>query len=96
MSFFEWLLQKHSLITSLQGPAATVEVVRKLISDAGKANGQTINMVKMQAVQNVSEADDIEAQDGAVAFKPDAHGSQADVAAEVADTAEKLDGGADT
>ncbi|KAL8662500.1 MAG: hypothetical protein Q9202_004645 [Teloschistes flavicans] len=48
------------------GPAATVEVVRKLINDAGKANGQTINnMVKMQAVQNVSEADDIEAQDGA-------------------------------
>ncbi|KAI4201887.1 MAG: hypothetical protein LQ350_002934 [Teloschistes chrysophthalmus] len=76
------------------GPAATVEVVRKLISDAERANSQAgSNTVETQAVENIPEPDNMKAQNGAVASD---HGSQADVAAEVADTAEKLDGDADT
>lgn len=71
-----------------------MEVVRKLISDAERANSQAgSNTVETQAVENIPEPDNMKAQNGAVASD---HGSQADVAAEVADTAEKLDGDADT
>ncbi|KAL8642596.1 MAG: hypothetical protein Q9228_000737 [Teloschistes exilis] len=75
------------------GPAATVEVVRKLVSDAERANSQAASdTVGAQAVQKIPEPDDVKAQDGALASD---HASQADVAAEVADTAKKLDGGGD-
>ncbi|KAL8695309.1 MAG: hypothetical protein Q9218_000208 [Villophora microphyllina] len=79
------------------GPAATVEVVRKLVSDAGRTTSVNAgNSMEAQAVQKNPEDDDNNVQDATAASGADSSGNQADVAAEVADTAEKLDGGADS
>ncbi|KAL8802568.1 MAG: hypothetical protein Q9182_003733 [Xanthomendoza sp. 2 TL-2023] len=71
------------------GPAATVEAVRGLVKGAGISSGENAGkVVEPEEVQKDDGGDEGETQD---APKEDTDGNQAEVAAEVADTAEKLD-----
>ncbi|KAL8813361.1 MAG: hypothetical protein Q9223_000726 [Gallowayella weberi] len=71
------------------GPASTVEVVRGLVKGAGVSSGENVGKtVEAEEVQKDDGSDKGETQD---APKEDTDGNQAEVAAEVADTAEKLD-----
>ncbi|KAL8914418.1 MAG: hypothetical protein Q9171_000923 [Xanthocarpia ochracea] len=71
------------------GPAATVEVVRKLVQSSGVQSSESVgNAVQAEETQK-DEGDKAESK---LASEGDTDGNRADVAAEVADTAEKLDG----
>ncbi|KAL8784665.1 MAG: hypothetical protein Q9213_003835 [Squamulea squamosa] len=72
------------------GPAATVEVVRKLVKVSGVPSSENLGVEAKEAAKN--ESDNAETNN---AIEGDTDEVPADVAAEVADTAEKLDGGAD-
>lgn len=74
------------------GPAATLEVVRRLIVGASAENVKKASGVE-QSSQDI-EANEKESQRAANHSTGDSDGARADVAAEVADTAQKLDGGA--
>ncbi|KAL8939934.1 MAG: hypothetical protein Q9216_003091 [Gyalolechia sp. 2 TL-2023] len=81
--------------TSLQGPAATLEVVRKLVQNGAVLSSE--NVAKVPSVERDTqdvEAHNIERRGAAVLSKRDTDGVRAEVAAEVADTAQKLDEGA--
>ncbi|KAL8853222.1 MAG: hypothetical protein Q9221_001956 [Calogaya cf. arnoldii] len=70
------------------GPAATVEVVRKLVKSSEVLSSESVgNMVGANEIQK-DEGDEAENE---LASQDDTAEVQADVAAEVADTAEKLD-----
>lgn len=80
-----------------KGPAATVELVRKLVLNAGAPVDENVGIVveaKAEETQGDVEADKKEPEDATNGSGGTADGAQADVAAEVADTAEKLDGDA--
>ncbi|KAI4264208.1 MAG: hypothetical protein L6R42_000674 [Xanthoria sp. 1 TBL-2021] len=71
------------------GPAATVEVVRRLVKSSGVQSGGNVgNVVETKDTQK-DEGDEAESR---CASEDDTADNRADVAAEVADTAEKLDG----
>ncbi|KAL8873526.1 MAG: hypothetical protein Q9174_001032 [Haloplaca sp. 1 TL-2023] len=79
------------------GPAATVEVVRKLVEKAGGSTSSNVDATvkadgadEAQKDMEAEKADEPAALAASEETKTD--GAQADVAAEVADTAEKLDG----
>lgn len=84
----------------LQGPAATVDVVRKLVQNAGAPFGEdggsvTETKAEVEETQKDSEADKEEPQDATNASDGTTNKvEEAEVAAQVADTAEKLDGDA--
>ncbi|KAL8727394.1 MAG: hypothetical protein Q9166_006066 [cf. Caloplaca sp. 2 TL-2023] len=72
------------------GPAATVDIVRKLVLNAGVTSSENIdNGIEAGKIQENAETEKAEAQ---VVSEGTTDGLQADIAAEVADTAEKLDG----
>lgn len=74
-----------------QGPAATVEVVRKVVGEKASENiGELEERKKMET--NVEEGKS-NAQEVEQTHKADGNETQAEVAAEVADSAQKLDKG---
>ncbi|KAL9604081.1 MAG: hypothetical protein Q9179_001970 [Wetmoreana sp. 5 TL-2023] len=78
------------------GPAATVEVIRKLVQSAGASSSENLgNVAEAEQVQKEVETKNVGVQDAAMPSGGENDGDQADVAAEVADTAEKLDGNAE-
>lgn len=73
-----------------QGPMATVEVVRKLV---GAADDKDLgHLAKDEKEGKETEEPGAKAQDGEHHEGSDENDDKAEVAAEVADTAEKLDG----
>ncbi|KAL8702209.1 MAG: hypothetical protein Q9224_000124 [Gallowayella concinna] len=86
-----FVMSKASKVEAVEpgGPAATVEVVRGLVKGAGGSSGENVGkVVEAEEVQKDDGGDKEESQE---APKEDTEGIQAEVAAEVADTAEKLD-----
>lgn len=85
------------VLTNKQGPAATVDVVRKLVQNAGAPYAEdTGKMVEaeVEGTHEYGEADNKEPRDAGNGSGAITDEAQADVAAQVADTAEKLDGDA--
>ncbi|KAL8955705.1 MAG: hypothetical protein Q9183_006550 [Haloplaca sp. 2 TL-2023] len=81
----------------IKGPAATVEVVRKLVEKAGASTSSKVDDAvkgdEADTAQKEIEAEKADEPVGtAVPGETKTEGAQADVAAEVADTAERLDG----
>ncbi|KAI4099282.1 MAG: hypothetical protein LQ339_006074 [Xanthoria mediterranea] len=70
------------------GPAATVEVVRRLVKSSGVQSGGKVGNV----IETKDTPDEGDKGETTFASEDDTAEVQADVAAEVADTAEKLDG----
>ncbi|KAL9006422.1 MAG: hypothetical protein Q9188_000827 [Gyalolechia gomerana] len=75
------------------GPAATLEVVRKLVKNAGLSSSENVEKPGVERDPQDVEANDIERRGAANPPKEDTDGVRAEVAAEVADTAQKLDEG---
>ena len=75
-----------------QGPAATVDVVRKLFGEekVGENEGE---LVGNETVEKNVEEGNSSAQEVEQTHKADGNETQAEVAAEVADSAQKLDKG---
>ncbi|KAI4189389.1 MAG: hypothetical protein L6R41_001497 [Letrouitia leprolyta] len=77
------------------GPAATLEVVRKLVQNEA-SSGNVANSSEVEQDSHNIEANDDGGQRAANISTGDSEGIRAEVAAEVADTAQKLDAGAET
>ena len=75
-----------------QGPAATVDVVRKLFGEE-KLSGNEGELVGNEKVEKNVEEEISSAQEVDQTHKADGNETQAEVAAEVADSAQKLDKG---
>lgn len=82
------------MLTLRQGPQATVDVVRKLVQNAGVSSKENVgNEAKAEQIKQDVESDEKKHQDAANPSQENTDGARAEVAAEVADTAEKLDAG---
>ncbi|KAL8944045.1 MAG: hypothetical protein Q9211_000751 [Gyalolechia sp. 1 TL-2023] len=79
------------------GPAATLEVVGKSIQNAGVSSSENVEKASggVERYPQHVEANDTERRGEATPSKGDTDGVRAEVAAEVADTAQKLDEGAE-